>query len=136
MRALATTTPARASRDSCPARQRGRAAMLRRVEVDLTPQAIEQVAQRVTQLLQHNKQPGEGELITASELARRLRVQRPWVYKNRHLLGGQRIGDGPKAPWRFDLDTATQALGRAHETPGSAPGTAEDRPTEHDWRLR
>jgi len=49
-------------------------------------------------------------------LAHRLRVQRPWIYKHRHLLGGQRIGDGPKAPWRFDLDTATQALGRHQAT--------------------
>jgi hypothetical protein len=86
--------------------------MTRRVAVDLTPQAVEEVAQRVTQLLGHNKVQGQGELLTAGELARRLRVQRPWVYKHRHLLGGQRIGEGPKAPWRFDLDTATRAMKR------------------------
>jgi hypothetical protein len=101
--------------------------MTRRVAVDLTPQAVEQVAQRVAQLLgdRARRQP---ELITAGELARRLRVERPWIYKHRHLLGGQRIGDGPKAPWRFDLDTATRALGRLHAAPGSVPGPGEDRP--------
>lgn len=104
------TTPQRASRNTCSTRQRARAATNHRVTVDLTPQAIEQVAQRVTQLLRHDKLNGQPDLITAGELARRLRVQRPWIYKNRHLLGGQRIGDGPKAPWRFDLDTARQAL--------------------------
>jgi hypothetical protein len=106
-------TRVRAPRDTCTTRQRGRAATPRRVTVDLTPQAVEQVAQRVTQLLQHNP-PHQPKLLTAGELAHRLRVQRPWIYKNRHLLGGQRIGDGPKGPWRFDLDTATQAMKHHH----------------------
>jgi hypothetical protein len=115
------TTPTRTARDSCPTRPprglaatrpRGLAATVRRrVQVDLTPQAIEQVALRVTQLLRQTEQRTP-ELMSAGELARHLRVQRPWIYKNRHLLGGQRIGDGPKAPWRFDLDTAQQALQR------------------------
>jgi hypothetical protein len=96
--------------------------MTRRVAVDLTPGAVEQVAQRVTQLLQHNKLPGQPELLTAGELARRLRVQRPWIYKHRHLLGGQRIGDGPKAPWRFDPETAKQALER-HQAAQHANGS-------------
>jgi len=118
---------AKAPCGTCPPPRRGLGAMARRVAVDLTPQAVEQVAQRVAQLLgdRARRQP---ELITAGELARRLRVERPWIYKHRHLLGGQRIGDGPKAPWRFDLDTATQALGRMHAAPGSAPGPGEDRP--------
>lgn len=113
-----------APRHNCPAQPphrratthpRGLAATPRRIAVDLTPQAVEQVAQRVTQLLgdRTRQQP---ELITAGELARRLRVQRPWIYKHRHLLGGQRIGDGPKAPWRFDLETARMALARRGDT--------------------
>jgi hypothetical protein len=114
-----TATPRRAPRDSCrtrprrslaTTRPRGLAATTRRIAVDLTPQAVEQVAQRVAHLLQHKQPQAHPELITAGELARRLRVERPWIYKHRHLLGGQRIGDGPKAPWRFDLNTATQAL--------------------------
>ncbi|HEY5045195.1 MAG TPA: hypothetical protein VII53_05005 [Solirubrobacteraceae bacterium] len=113
-----TTTPTRAPRDTCPTRPRGLGAISRRVSVDLTPQAVEQVAQRVAQLLGDRAQR-QPDLITAGELARRLRVERPWIYKHRHLLGGQRIGDGPKAPWRFDLETATQALARhrAVQTP-------------------
>ena len=110
MRTLITTL-VRAPRDSCSTRPRGLGAMTRRVAVDLTPQAVEQVAQRVAHLLGDRAQR-HPELITAGELARRLRVERPWIYKHRHLLGGQRIGEGPKAPWRFDLDTATQALER------------------------
>jgi len=97
---------------SCSGHRRGLGAMARRIAVDLTPQAVEQVAQRVTQLLRHRDAQGQPELLTAGELARELRVERPWIYKHRHLLGGQRIGDGPKAPWRFDLDIAKQALAR------------------------
>ena len=114
------TPTTRAPRDTCPTRAprrratthpRGLAAATRRIAVDLTPQAVEQVAQRVAQLLGDRAQR-QPDLITAGELARRLRVERPWIYKHRHLLGGQRIGDGPKAPWRFDLETAKAALAR------------------------
>jgi len=120
MRTLATP-PARAPRDSCPQRTRGLGAMTRRVSVDLTPQAVEQVAQRVAQLLRQTPQRTP-ELLSAGELARHLRVERPWIYKHRHLLGGQRIGDGPKAPWRFDLETATQALGHHREAHDAGVG--------------
>ncbi len=123
MRTLATP-PARAPRDNCPTRPtrpRGLAATTRRIAVDLTPQAVEQVAQRVAQLLGDRAQR-QPDLITAGELARRLRVERPWIYKHRHLLGGQRIGDGPKAPWRFDLETAQQALARRGEAHDAGAG--------------
>jgi hypothetical protein len=122
MRTL-TTTPARAPRDSCPRPGRGLAATPRRITVDLTPQAIEQIAVRVAQLLHHHDPQGEPQLLTAGELAHHLRVQRPWIYKHRHLLGGQRIGPGPRAPWRFDRHTAVQALERhraAQDTGASA----------------
>ena len=88
--------------------------MARRVAVDLTPQAVEQVASRVAQLLGHQQQRDEQRLISAGELALYLGVTRPWIYKHRHLLGGRRIGEGPKAPWRFDRHTALKALERHH----------------------
>ncbi len=96
-----------------PELRRGLGAISRQVTVALTPEAVEQIASRVAQLLaQREARP---ELITAGELARELRVERPWIYKHRHLLGGQRIGDGPKAQWRFELDTAKRALERHTE---------------------
>jgi len=93
-------------------RGRGRAlgAMPQRVEVDLSARSVEQVAQRVAQLLGDRGRQVLPELLTAGELAHRLRVTRPWIYKHRHLLGGERIGDGPKAPWRFELETAKRGL--------------------------
>jgi hypothetical protein len=114
MRALPHTIPTRTTHQRRPGHPRGLGAMPRRVvAVDLTPQAIEQVAGRVVGLLhgqQQQQQREEQQLISAGELALYLGVTRPWIYKHRHLLGGQRIGQGPKAPWRFDRQTALQAL--------------------------
>jgi hypothetical protein len=116
------TTPARTPRDKCPTRRRGLAAIPRRIAVDLTPQAVEQVAHRVAQLLGDERQQAEPRLLSAGELARYLRVERPWIYKHRHLLGGQRIGDGPKAPWRFELDTARRRLAKDWAARGTRGG--------------
>jgi len=95
--------------------QTGQAAARRRIAVELTPQAIEGIAVRVAALLREAEPDAVVEaprLITAGELAHQLRVQRPWVYRHRELLGGRRIGTGPRAPWRFELDTARKALER------------------------
>jgi hypothetical protein len=102
-----------------------RCATPRRIAVDLTPRAVEQIAGRVAQLLTHHHQQQQAQqterLLSAGELALRLGVTRPWVYKYRHLLGGHRIGDGTKAQWRFDRATAMRALerqGAAQRTDG------------------
>lgn len=92
--------------------RRGLGAISRQVTVCLTPETVEQIANRVAQLLRETEQQHRPELLTAGELAHELRVERPWVYKHRHLLGGQRISDGPKAPWRFELEMAKRALAR------------------------
>src|SRR5665811_540765 len=90
----------RVPRQRCSPRGRGLGATPRRVAVDLSPQAVEQVAGRVVELI-GEREPAT-KLISAGELAHLLGVERPWIYRNRHLLGGMRIGEGPKAPWRFD----------------------------------
>jgi hypothetical protein len=83
-----------------------------RVAVELSPHVVERIATRVVHLLGEQGSQDEPELISAGELARRLRVERPWVYRNRALLGGLRIGAGPKAPWRFEYASAVEALRR------------------------
>jgi hypothetical protein len=91
----------------------GAAGAQRRIAVELTPQAIEGIAVRVAALLRAAEPDDAAEqprLITAGELAHQLRVQRPWIYRHRELLGGRRMGVGPRAPWRFELDTARKAL--------------------------
>lgn len=116
-----TARPADTARELRPAhslrprQHRGLGVMAHRVAVDLTPQAVEQVASRVAQLLGHQQsQRREPQLISAGELAFYLGVTRPWIYKHRHLLGGRRIGEGPKARWRFDRHTALQAMELHH----------------------
>ena len=89
-------------------RRKALGAATRRVEVGLTPEAVEAVAERVAQLLadrDSQRQP-EARPVTAGQLAHYLGVDRAWIYKHRHTLGGWRINDGPKAQWRFDLKTA------------------------------
>jgi hypothetical protein len=103
-------------------RPRELGAVARRVEVGLTAEAVEAVAQRVVQLLADRDGERQPELLTAGELARELRVERSWVYKHAHMLGGERIGDGPKAQWRFDLKTAKAALARERATRGIEVG--------------
>lgn len=109
MRAMGTIG-VRGVRGCGAGRAHGLGAMSRRVEVGLTSEAVEAVAQRVAQLIRAGQAQRQPELLTAGELARELRVERSWVYKHAHLLGGERIGDGPKAQWRFELDTARRRL--------------------------
>jgi hypothetical protein len=114
-----------------PPRQRsGLAARARQVAVDLTPQAVEQVAARVAQLLHLQQQNQEQDqprdpvgMLTVSQLANHLHLNRAWVYEHADELGAIRIGSGPKARIRFDFHTATDALKqqRASRTPTLAP---------------
>jgi hypothetical protein len=109
------TIRTRTARERCELRGRGLAARAHAVTVDLTPQAVEQVAARVAQLLRERQ--GAPQLLSAGELARELRVERPWVYRHRELLGGLRIGSGPKAQWRFERQAAIEALRRHQVEP-------------------
>jgi hypothetical protein len=103
------------SAGSCSAVRRGLAATPRRVEVDLSPQAVERIAVQVTMLLEGRKEGSGQKLLSAGELALRLGVERPWIYRHRHLLGGIRMGSGPKAPWRFEYEAALEGLRRQQE---------------------
>ena len=54
--------------------------------------------------------PGTFALVDARQLARDLRVSLDYVYAHATELGAMRLGSGPKARIRFDLDRARQAL--------------------------
>jgi hypothetical protein len=113
-----STIPRQAAREHCSSPGRGRGAAARRVAVDLSTQDIERIAAQVVQLLGEREAQSEPELLSAGELARRLRVERPWVYRYREVLGGIRMGRGPKAPWRFDYAAAVEALCQLQADPG------------------
>jgi len=78
----------------------------------------ERAARRVVQLLQR---PGAGayQLLDPKALAVALNVSIDYVYAHAADLGAMRLGDGPKARLRFDLQTAQIAM-RARKQPPPA----------------
>jgi hypothetical protein len=116
MRAL-TTIPSRPRSSTVPSpRSTGRLARARRAAGELAPDTIEQIAQRVAQLLRHepdslddgpSKPPV---LMDAEQLARRFGLTRAWVYENAGRLGAIPLSDGPRPRLRFDPEVAGQAL--------------------------
>ncbi len=131
----ATTTPRTRPHTTPPApantaRRRGQ---VRRAAAELTPHAVEQIAQRVAQLLHEHHAHISAEarhaparLLDATQLARHLGVTRTWVYEHAQQLGAIRLGTGSKARLRFDLDTATTAIKNLQEpTLGGAALVAE-----------
>ena len=86
------------------------------VSSNLSPEearVVEAAARRTVQLLRDGELLGE--LLTATEVAIRLKVRRTWVYRHREELGSVRLGDGPNAPLRFPAkriaDFANQGTG-------------------------
>jgi hypothetical protein len=117
--------------------RRGLAATARRITIELAPHTIEQIATRVTQLLQHDQRPAPkaSTLLTVKELAHHLQLNPSWVYEHADQLGAKRTGNGPKARIRFDPHTATQAL-KQHQreippAPAARTHRAPQRPTPY-----
>lgn len=79
----------------------------------------ERAAHRVVQLLKWPS-PGAYQLLDPKELASVLNVSLDYVYAHAADLGAMRLGDGPKARLRFDLQTAQRAM-RARNQPSRAP---------------
>jgi hypothetical protein len=54
-------------------------------------------------VLERRRQGGDSpRLLDAATVAQRLGVSREYVYSHARELGGRKLGNGPKAPWRFD----------------------------------
>ena len=56
-------------------------------------------------------------MIDAAELARRLGIARSTVYANARRYGAIRLGDGPRAPLRFDFGAVLASLPRVGHQP-------------------
>jgi hypothetical protein len=77
----------------------------------LTPRELllaDAIAARVTEMLSDDTASAVG-LVSAAEVARELNVGRQWVYEHADELGARRLGDGPRARLRFDLETVRAA---------------------------
>lgn len=88
--------------------------------IRLDPHTVDAVARRVVEILEERGLQ-QRELVDAGELARRLGVERSWVYSHGIELGAVKLGDGPKARLRFDPEIATRVLRRVGEVPAADP---------------
>jgi hypothetical protein len=98
--------------------------------IRLDAQTVEAIARRVVGLLREQER-WPGELIDAAELARRLGVDRSWVYTHAIELGAVKLGRGPRPRLRFDprLALARFRGGVGKET--TPRSTAGKRPRRH-----
>ncbi len=96
----------------------------------LAPESVEAVAQRVAELLREDK-PAATALVDASAVAEALGVSRDTVYARASELGARRIGDGPRARLRFDLEQARAAWTSCEPSersqPAASPAAKRDR---------
>jgi hypothetical protein len=110
------TLPSAPRRTNVPAARPGTLGRVRRAAAEIAPETIERIAQRVVQLLHHERdQLNNGadaprDLMDAGELARHLGLTRAWVYEHAQQLGAIAVGDGPRPRLRFDAQTAIKAL--------------------------
>jgi hypothetical protein len=80
------------------------------VTVRLSDHQLNELADRISQRLQRNhatQQPPR-RLEDAQTVARALGVSRDTVYEHAEMLGGRRIGSGPRGRLRFDLEGALE----------------------------
>jgi hypothetical protein len=64
-------------------------------------------------------------LVTPAELAAFLVVDRSYVYEHAHELGAIRLGSGPRARMRFDLEDVKRRLSAATCLGGRESGSGE-----------
>jgi hypothetical protein len=88
--------------------------------IKLDPQAIEAIARRVVELLERRGLQSR-ELVDAAELARRLGIERSWVYSHAIELGAVKLGGGAKPRLRFDPEVAARVLRRVGDGPAADP---------------
>ncbi len=96
---------------------------------ELTAEIVEAIARRTAELVLAELSagpapdaPGRG-LVDAATLAEHLGVARDFVYEHADALGAVRLGDGPRARLRFDVERATAAVAatRDPEPPPASP---------------
>jgi hypothetical protein len=79
--------------------------------VRLEPDDIEAIADGVAErLAERDRLRANIGFATAAEVAELYGVTTSWVYANKKRLGAVKLGDGPKARLRFDLERVEQEL--------------------------
>jgi hypothetical protein len=94
--------------------------MRRDPRIRLDPQTVEAIARRVVELLE-KRGLQRRELVDAAELARRLGIERSWVYSHAIELGAVKLGTGAKPRLRFDPEIAARVLRKVDGQPAADP---------------
>lgn len=92
-----------------------------RVELELTDEQLDALADLVTERLRARAKPAQAGLVDAQTVADALGISRDTVYDHAAELGGRRIGDGERPRWRFDLDAALAAWQPSTEPTRTTP---------------
>lgn len=74
-------------------------------------------------------------LLSPAELADWLGVERSFVYEHAHELGVLRLGSGPRARLRFDVEEVARRL-REHGTCSTGRGSNEPNPAQEAAKRR
>jgi hypothetical protein len=104
-------------------------------KLKLTPEVVDAIARRVVELLAHGASV-HPELVDAAELARRLGVERSWVYTHAIQLGAIKLGGGRRPRLRFDPQVAVERIRAAQERPDQGQPLRPLRPRPPDGRPR
>jgi hypothetical protein len=92
---------------------------------------LEAVAEHLAGLVAQAMPTG---LVDAKDLAEQLGVDRDWVYANAERLGAMRLGPGPRARLRFDVEQAREALAGVNVS--DEPTTSAPPPRRRGRRSR
>lgn len=94
--------------------------------IKLDAQAVDAIARRVVELLDAGGLR-KRELVDAAELAKRLGIERSWVYSHAIELGAVKLAKGAKPRLRFDPEVAARFLQRVGEEPAAPPARSGER---------
>ncbi len=97
----------------------------------LHPDDVEAIADAVARRLTDGGGPV---FVDAATLAARFSLSRSWVYEHADELGAVRVGDGPRAGVRFEVEVAAAAL-RSRQSSGRSEA-ADSVPVLGDRRSR
>jgi hypothetical protein len=87
----------------------------------IVPEVAAQIVEQVRVMLARPTSAIGPQVIDAAMLAERLGVSRWFIYEHADELGGVRLGDGPRARLRFDLDQALEAWNARSTSERSQP---------------
>lgn len=94
--------------------------------IKLDPEVVDAIARRVVELLDQ-RGLRKRELVDATELARRLGIERSWVYSHAIELGAVKLGTGARPRLRFDPEIAARFLRKAPKGPAAPPARSGER---------